>query len=399
MAATLVVRSANLDERFLGSGFVYGDGFTVITNAHVVGRADEVVLVDHAGRRVTARVRAVDPARDLAVLQVATPFDVVLTAGAVPQVGEDVYAVGAPLEAVFSVTRGIVSTRMRQVDPQQPVRYLQHSAPVNPGSSGGPLVDAVGRVVGVNTRIADGSRYFVGIAYAVPMEEVDHLVEGGAKAAMSPGFRVRALSATIRAALGLEQAHGVLVDHVAAGKPAALAGLKAGDILVALAGTEITCPGDIAFALAALSQGQYEPDMVVIRDGVTMTLTLASPRSAQPIAPMAATAVLRKASYTLHEMGIQTDLAGAITKIGEDGIGFFSGLSVDDRILAVNGTAVDALEQGWADAIGFTTPVLLLIRLADGSTRHYVLNPWEEGDRLRPSSRANILDREVVIFD
>lgn len=89
------------------------------------------------------------------------------------------FATGAPLEAAFTLTQGIVSALARQIDPTQPIGYLQHSAAVNPGSSGGPLVDAAGDVLGINTRISDGSRFFVGIAYAVPVADVSDFAAHG----------------------------------------------------------------------------------------------------------------------------------------------------------------------------------------------------------------------------
>ena len=397
MAATLVVRSADSEDRFLGSAFVFGAQDRAVTNAHVVGAVSEVVVVDHTGAEQVAQVIAVDELRDLALLALTRPMGaVLLPRDRAVAIGMTVYAIGAPLQAVNTLTQGIVSNDARQVEAQQPVRYVQHSAPVNPGSSGGPLVDAQGRVIGVNSRIADGSRYFVGIAYAVPVADILAFIAAPQPARIGPGIQVRALTRQIRDALGLTDTQGVLVDHVSAGRPAALAGVMAGDVLLSIDTHTIARPGDIAFALAAAG---VSVRVRVYRDGETLMLDMNLTPIQALLEPVSPTEPLRKASYTLAQMGIIADASGAITQMAQDGAGFFAGISVGDRIIAVDGRAVTALQLGWASALEVTKPVLLLIRLPDGATRHYVLNPWATTLRLRPSSGANILDTDVVTFE
>ena len=137
----------------------------------------------------------------------------------------------------------------------------------------------------------------------------------------------------------------------------------------------------------------------VYRDGETLMLDMNLTPIQALLEPVSPTEPLRKASYTLAQMGIIADASGAITQMAQDGAGFFAGISVGDRIIAVDGRAVTALQLGWASALEVTKPVLLLIRLPDGATRHYVLNPWATTLRLRPSSGANILDTDVVTFE
>lgn len=403
LALTLVVRSADAEDRFLGSAFYFGGQGRVVTNAHVVGQVRDVRLVGQDGTVFPGVVIAVDPVRDLALIRTAD-LAVAIPAGPPPSLGQRVYAMGAPMEAGFTLTDGIIGHLGRQVDPQQPVLYLQHSAPVNPGSSGGPLVDAEGRLVGVNTRIADGSRYFFGIAYAVSVADVGAFLHEAEAQAIPDlpalGLHLRALTPGMRAALG-HDGPGVLVDHVTAGKLADAAGVMAGDVLTGIGGQGITRPGDVALTLARLARGGLPAQITVQRGGATRTLPLdLGAATATPVTPMAPAEVARKDSYTLAEMGVVLDNTGVIDlpASAEDAAAFFAGLRSGDRVLRINGEDLSPDLLARVRTRKFLDPVLLLVQLSDGSTRHYMMDPWSKGG-LRPSSRANVLDQDIVIFD
>jgi serine protease Do len=179
MDTVLTVRSNDADERFLGSAFLWGeDAVVAVTNAHVVGEAEEVRLVDRHGNEEIGLVIARDAVRDVAVISVAPGRRGLVPADTAAGLGDEVFALGAPLGIEFTLTEGLVSATARQVDVAVPMLMLQHDAAVNPGSSGGPLVDAAGQLVGMNSQIADGSRMFVGIAYAIPSGDLDRIVTG-----------------------------------------------------------------------------------------------------------------------------------------------------------------------------------------------------------------------------
>ncbi|MEM6276288.1 MAG: trypsin-like peptidase domain-containing protein [Pseudomonadota bacterium] len=398
IGATLVLESADGRETFLGSGFVFGRGDRVVTNAHVVGARRSVVVVSSLGDKVRATVVAVDTARDLAVLELTTELSHVLQpAAGFLEVGQAVYAAGAPLEAAFTLTAGIVSNKSRQVVSTEPVEYIQHSAPVNPGSSGGPLVDASGRVIGVNARIADGSRYFVGIAYAVPVSDVsDVILSGPLPEFAAPGFHLRALSGQIAEALD-HVGPGVLVEDVLPGSPASRAGLEAGDILIRAAGQGVADPGDMAFVLA---DAGVEVTLTVIRRGERLDLSLNRARSATMLALLQPEASARsRDTYALGDIGLTIAPGGEITAVAGNGAGYFLGLSAGDRIDAIDGIPVTEMAEGWHTNFTFERPVLLRIALAGGGRRHYVLDPWAPHDGLRLPSGSNMLDPEVVNFD
>lgn len=402
MDRVYTVRTADAEDRFLGSAFLWGDGSVVVTNAHVVGEAEEVRLVNRHGVEDVALVIARDPVRDVAVISAPEGFVAVrgglLPSGEVPGLGAEVFALGAPLGVEFTLTEGRISATARQVDPAVPLKMLQHDAAVNPGSSGGPLVDAEGQLLGMNSQIADGSRMFVGIAYAISAADLAFIVDGLVNETLPPmpslGLRARPVDRQVAEALGVPVA-GLLVDGVEAGGLAAAAGLQGGDIIVAVDGADLVHPGDMAFAVERASPAG-QTTVTVLRDGARVELSLSLVgteedggmrlRQVTQGMPEAVTA------YRLAALGVVLDESGLVTGVTENSPALFAGLAQGDRILTVNGAVVDLATYE------ITAPVLILLAAPGGETRHIYLDPWGKHDGVRPVGGANVLDPDVVVF-
>lgn len=397
MAAVLTVRTADDADRFLGTAFLWGaEGALAVTNAHVVGKAAEVRLTDAQGQEQTGRVLAVDQTRDVAVIAV-TPAGPGLVAGPPARLGQEVWALGAPLGLDLSVTAGIVSATARQADPTAPLRMVQHDAAVNPGSSGGPLVDAEGRLLGMNSRIADGSRTFVGIAYAIPAPDLDRIVPALLAGHLLPlphlGLRARAVDRTIASALGLPPV-GLLVDEVEPGSLTATAGLLPGDILLAVNGVPLSGPGDLPFAVEAAQTGGPAA-LTVHRAGAELALSMDLTAPAPTVAPHDPAQAVRIDRYSLAELGLTFDDQLRITALTRNSPAALAGIAEGERLLALNGQALDpaALDQ-----VAITAASLFLVEGPGGMTRHVVVDPWGRADGLRPVGGANVLDPAVVVF-
>ncbi len=396
MDKVFTVRSADAEDRFLGSAFLWADGQVAVTNAHVVGTAEEVRLIDRDGLDLTALVIARDPVRDVAVISFPTNIPGLTLAPAAPALGDEVFALGAPLGIEFTLTEGRISSLARQTNIAVPMLMLQHDAAVNPGSSGGPLVDAEGRLLGMNSQIADGSRMFVGIAYAIPTAELQRIVQGLTLETLPPfptlGLTARPVDRQIAETLGTA-AQGLLVDAVAPGSLAEEAGLNPGDIITGASGTTLTSPGDFAFAIeAAVTAG--EASLTILRAGQAETLTLAftEPEDTGLRTREITRAPSTVAAYTLTALGVTVDPQGAVTNLTDTSPALLAGLAKGDRILAINGTAQDLT------AFQLTAPALLLLRSTDGTTRHIHLDPWHTPEGFRPVGGANVLDPDVVVF-
>lgn len=408
MDTVLVVRSNDADDRFLGSAFLWGEEAVVaVTNAHVVGEAEEVRLIDRHGNEEVGLVIATDPTRDVAVISVKPGRRGLVAADEPAGLGLEVYALGAPLGIEFTLTEGLISATARQVEISVPIKMLQHDAAVNPGSSGGPLVDAQGRLLGMNSQIADGSRMFVGIAYAITAPDLGRIVDGLIAETLAPfpklGMTARPVDRKAAEALGVA-ASGLLIDGVAEGGLAAASGLKGGDIIVAVDGTVLAQPGDFAFLIeAAVAAGQAELTIRRGKENVALPLVLvaAEAEDAPGIGmkvrdlslPGSGPATIK--SYRLGALGIVLGDEGQVTDVTENSPGLFAGLAKGDRILAVNGEAMDAAAL---KALELSEPALILVQAPGGATRHIYLDPWGKHDGARALGGANVLDPAVVVF-
>ncbi len=400
MDRVFTVRSADSEDRFLGSAFLWGEAPVVVTNAHVVGEAEAVRLVTRTGAETEGLVIARDAVRDVAVISVPPGFGG-LRAGLFPSalqpaLGTEVFALGAPLGIEFTLTEGRISATARQVDINVPLRLLQHDAAVNPGSSGGPLVDADGRLLGMNSRIADGSRMFVGIAYAISAPDLAVIVTGLVEETLLPfptlGMTARPVDRQIAAALGVPVA-GLLVDGVMAGGLAEAARLSGGDVILAVDGVEMAATGDLAFAVERAS-ATGKAVVTVLREGARLDLTL-------PLLAAEAGVRLRQVaqgmpemvqSYRLSALGVALDEGGVVTALTDNSPAALAGLALGDRVLTVNGATVDL------PAYLVTEPLLMLVQAPGGATRHIQLDPWGAQQGVRPLGGANVLDPDVVVF-
>jgi serine protease Do len=398
MDRVFTVRSADAEDRFLGSAFLWADGTVAVTNAHVVGEAEEVRLIDRHGAEETALVIARDAVRDVAVIAVQPGRAGLLPADRVPELGDEVFALGAPLGIEFTLTAGRISALARQVDVAVPLLMLQHDAAVNPGSSGGPLVDAAGRLLAMNSQIADGSRMFVGIAFAISSGDLQRIVTGLVEETLPPfprlGLTARPVDRQVAQALGVESA-GLLVDGIEAGGLVEAAGLIAGDIILAVGGVALGQPGDLAFAVeGAGSAGEAVVEVLRGGERVQVTLALGDKGEADGLRLRQVSSGMPEtvASYRLAALGVTLDATGQVASVTDNSPALFAGLVTGDRILAVNGAVVDLATYE------LTEPALILVQAPDGATRHIRLDPWGATDGVRPAGGANVLDPDVVVF-
>ncbi|MFW5642013.1 MAG: Do family serine endopeptidase [Roseicyclus sp.] len=259
--------------RSQGSGFIVSADGLVVTNHHVIAGAERIEVVLDDERRMEASLVGTDPATDIALLRIDGAEDLpTVDWGSSDDlsIGEWVVAIGNPFGLGGTVTAGIVSARSRDIDAGLYDDFIQTDAAINRGNSGGPLFDASGDVVGVNTAIFSPTGGNVGIGFAVPSAVAERVVvdlrdEGRVERGWL-GVQVQALDDRLAGALGMEEPRGVLVANVTADGPAAEAGLEPGDVLLALGGERIADPRALTFAVADLPVG--EPVTVTyLRDG------------------------------------------------------------------------------------------------------------------------------------
>jgi len=262
-----------------GSGFIVSPDGYVVTNNHVVEHASEVEVTFDNGKSLPAKVVGTDKRTDLALLKISEGgnYPHVDWSSATPRVGDWVIAVGNPFGLGGTVTAGIVSARGRDIGAGPYDDFLQIDAPVNRGNSGGPAFDMHGNVIGVNTAIYSPSGGSVGIGFAIPTEVARDVVaalkEKGSVARGWMGVQIQNVTQDIADSLGIKSTKGALIAQPQRGAPADAAGLKAGDIIVAVNGDRIDGPRELSRKVAALGPGK-SVELSYLRSGAEKSARL-----------------------------------------------------------------------------------------------------------------------------
>lgn len=235
--------------RGVGSGFILSaDGF-VMTNAHVVEGADQVLVTLPDKREYKARIVGADKRSDVAVVKIEATGLPAVRIGDVSRlkVGEWVMAIGSPFGLDNSVTAGIVSAKQRDTGDYLP--FIQTDVAINPGNSGGPLINMRGEVIGINSQIYSRSGGFMGISFAIPIDEAirvsEQLRATGRVQRGRLGVQIDQVSKEVAESLGLTKTQGALVRGVEQGSPAEKAGLEPGDIILKFDGKPIEKSSDL----------------------------------------------------------------------------------------------------------------------------------------------------------
>ncbi len=261
--------------RGVGSGFIISNDGYILTNNHVVARANGIFVTLTSGKEYKAKVIGTDPRTDVALIKIEAKDLIPLPIGDSTKLkkGQWVLAIGSPFGLDSTVTSGIVSAINRDTGDYLP--FIQTDVAVNPGNSGGPLIDLAGRVVGINSQIVSQSGGFMGISLAIPIDEVmrvvEQLKEHGKVTRGRIGVQIGPVSEDVAKAIGLEKADGAMVSNVEPGGPADDAGVRAGDVITKFDGKVVKNVSDLPRLVGETKPG-VRSVLEVWRRGKTVTL-------------------------------------------------------------------------------------------------------------------------------
>lgn len=351
----------------LGSGFIVGAEGIIVTNNHVVENATKITVKLDDGTELPAKLLGTDAKNDIAVLKVEAKDKLPTIAWGdsdALRLGDPVLAIGDPFGIGTTVTSGIVSARGRDLHNGPYDDFIQVDAAINHGNSGGPLVDAKGQVVGINTAIYSPNGGNVGVGFAIPSAQaqkvVQKIIEKGTIEHGFIGVQIQPVDEQIAGAIGLKEAKGALVASAGDGSPAAAAGVRAGDVILAVNGQAVDDPKALARAIADLAPGD-KAKLDLWRDGkkLTLDLTVGKPQGGGQTASAApqdsavgqAVAELGITLQTLSAdqaqgLGLPEGTEGAIiTDIDAKGPAADKGLQQGDVIESVNQGKVASADE------------------------------------------------------
>ncbi len=374
-------------QRGVGSGFILsGDGF-IMTNAHVVEGAEEVIVTLTDKRELKARIIGADKRTDVAVVKVDATGLPFVKIGDVNRlkVGEWVMAIGSPFGLENTVTAGIVSAKQRDTGDYLP--FIQTDVAINPGNSGGPLLNLRGEVVGINSQIYSRSGGFMGISFAIPIDEAQRVAEQlratGRVVRGRIGVTIAPVTKEVAESIGLGAARGALVQNVEKDGPAEKAGVEAGDIITKVDGKAVDKSGDLPRIVGSTKPGAKAALQVFRRGSIKeLSVTVAEFEPEQRPQRRAGAQPGQPPQPTKSMLGITaSDLSdaqkrelrvrGGVRVEAAEGAAARAGLREGDIVLALGNTEIADSKQFAAVAAELEKAgknVSVLVRRGEGAT-------------------------------
>lgn len=349
--------------RGVGSGFILtADGY-VMTNAHVIDGADEVMVTLTDKREFKAKIIGADKRSDVAVVKIDATGLPAVKIGDVSRlkVGEWVMAIGSPFGLENTVTAGIVSAKQRDTGDYLP--FIQTDVAINPGNSGGPLLNMRGEVVGINSQIYSRSGGFMGISFAIPIDEAmrvsDQLRSTGRVSRGRIGVQIEPVTKEIADSMGLAKAQGALVRGVEVGSPAEKAGIQAGDVITHYDGKAVERVSDLPRMVGNTKPGAKAAVTVFHRGSAReLTVTVAEVKPDADDADAAAdkeshkdkpSAQARRWGLVVGELSAdqakELRVQGGVRVISAEGAAARAGLKADDVIVALGNGDVRSVKD------------------------------------------------------
>lgn len=364
----------------LGSGFIISADGYIMTNAHVTEDADKITVGLNDRRELSAKVVGKDPRSDIALLKIEADNLPVVEIGdsSKLKVGQWVLAIGSPFGFEHTATQGIISALGRSLPSDTYVPFIQTDAAVNPGSSGGPLFNLDGEVIGINSQIYSRTGGYMGLSFAIPinvaMDVADQLKQYGKVSRGWLGVMIQEVTPDLARSFDLDKPHGALVSQVMEDSPAQKAGVKAGDIIVSFNGTAINRSAELPPLVGRVRPGTKAP-VTVIRDGEEKTLQIEieelpeEPMQRAAAEPAPANRLNLTVANLTPEQRERQDTQGVAVKEVNQGPAAQAGIRPGDIIVRLNNQPVNDVAEfeRLVKELPAGRPVPVLIQRGDGA--------------------------------
>lgn len=372
------------EQRGTGSGFIISSDGLIMTNAHVVEDSDELIVRLTDKREFKGKVLGSDKKTDIAIVKIDAKDLPVLRIGdsSKLKVGEWVAAIGSPFGLDNTVTAGIVSALSRDLPSDQYVPFIQTDVAVNPGNSGGPLFNMKGEVVGINSQIFSTSGGFMGLSFAIPidlaMQIKDQLIKDGKVTRGYIGVYIQEMNQDLAKSFGLDKPQGALVTKIEKDSPAAKAGLKAGDIIIAVNGQKVDSSIMLPRLVSVITPGK-KAQFTIIRDqkkqDVEVTIGVSKDAKTKATGPANDVKLGVTARPLTDDEAAQLETNGLlVTKV--EGLAASAGIRPGDVLVSANGKNLKDVDDLKAELKG--SKVLLLVQRDGGRIFLSVKFPKEE---------------------
>jgi serine protease Do len=380
----------DIPQKSLGSGIIVSPDGYILTNNHVIEKAEKIEVRLSDKTKFVGKVIGKDPKTDVAVIKI-DPKDHKLAVAKLgdsdkSRVGQWAIAIGNPFALDRTVTVGVISATGRSdIGIAAYENFIQTDASINHGNSGGPLVNIHGEVIGINTAIVASGQ---GIGFAVPInmarDVMEQLIEHGEVVRGWMGIAIQKVTEELGKQFGVEEGAGVLVGQVFKGDPADEAGIMVGDIITKFDGVKLTDPGQLS-RLAAATPPNKEVEVEIIRDGKKKTLTLTMGKQKPETRPSEEKAdiygmdVQELTPALAKKFGITEEEGVLVSDITPGGPAYQAGIRAGDLIVEVNRQKVAGMED-YERIISAVKPgeSIVVLRVRDNNSLYVVIEPEED---------------------
>lgn len=371
----------------LGSGFIISADGYILTNAHVVSEADEVIVKLSDKREFKAKIIGADKRTDVALVKIEATGLPKVTIGdpSKLKVGEWVAAIGSPFGLENTMTAGIVSAKGRALPQENFVPFIQTDVAINPGNSGGPLFNLAGEVVGINSQIYSRSGGSMGLSFSIPIDvaiDISNQLKSTGKITRGwLGVVIQELSKELAESFGMKNTNGALVAGVEKGGPADKGGLEAGDVIIKFDGKAIVASSDLPRVVGTVKPGKTVV-VVVLRKGTEKSLNIsvgemaAEPSEVVQANKPAAKVEANRLGLMLKELTPQQrkKLNGrnGLLVLDAQGASAQAGVRRGDVVLGLNNTEIQTLEQFNKQLASFASGKTVALLVLRGENTLYV---------------------------